>query len=262
MRSVLLDALGRSQEARQALEYGRDADPRDVRFRLGLAQRYLQSRDQEAAAKELTAAIDINGRDLNSRRQLAAIRVQQERWDAAIQQFQELLRFTPNDPPTLFNLAYVYRRSGDTQQAIDTFRNVLTLRSDFLPAANNLAWLLATHPDDSIRDGEEALRVAQAMCEQTKFSNPSLLDTLAAAYAEVGDFDNAVRSRSNGPSNWRKRRLRQKTSQPWSNVWSNIEPAKPIEPSSRGDSVVATPSRRELGKTTEEGAKYAKVPTR
>jgi Flp pilus assembly protein TadD len=58
---------------------------------------------------------------------------------------------------------------------------------------NNYAYLLATSPDEADRDGAEALRIATRVTEATSEPRPDFLDTLAAAYAEVGDFENAVR---------------------------------------------------------------------
>jgi len=61
-------------------------------------------------------------------------------------------------------------------------------------AANNLAWLLATCPDDAIRNGPEAVTLSEPLCRKNQFSDASSLDTLAAAYTEVGRFDEAVRT--------------------------------------------------------------------
>jgi hypothetical protein len=58
---------------------------------------------------------------------------------------------------------------------------------------NNYAYLLATSPDASNRNGPEALRVAKRVEEAMSEPNPDYLDTLASAHAEVGDFANAVR---------------------------------------------------------------------
>src|SRR5207249_10415894 len=59
-------------------------------------------------------------------------------------------------------------------------------------ALNNLAWILATNPGDDLRDGPEAVRLAERACELTQRREPVLLGTLAAAYAETGRFTDAV----------------------------------------------------------------------
>ena len=56
---------------------------------------------------------------------------------------------------------------------------------------NNFAWVLATSPDDKLRDGERAVKMATEACELTGYETPHILSTLAAAYAETGDFENA-----------------------------------------------------------------------
>jgi len=57
---------------------------------------------------------------------------------------------------------------------------------------DELAWLLATYPDSNSRDGTEAVRLAERACDVTQRKIPALLDTLAAAYAEAGDFPQAI----------------------------------------------------------------------
>ena len=59
-------------------------------------------------------------------------------------------------------------------------------------AANNLAWILATHPNAEIRNGAEAVLWAKRVSDQTNDSQPAFLDTLACAYAEYGDFERAI----------------------------------------------------------------------
>jgi tetratricopeptide (TPR) repeat protein len=57
---------------------------------------------------------------------------------------------------------------------------------------DELAWLLATYPDSKSRDGTEAIRLAERACDLTERRIPALLDTLAAGYAEAGDFARAI----------------------------------------------------------------------
>jgi tetratricopeptide (TPR) repeat protein len=58
---------------------------------------------------------------------------------------------------------------------------------------NNVAWVLSTSPDDGVRNGKRAVELATLACEETEYKRPHIISTLAAAYAETGDFDNAVK---------------------------------------------------------------------
>ena len=71
------------------------------------------------------------------------------------------------------------------------YRQALELSVNYIDAQNNLAWLLATHPDATIRDGTKAVQYAEAAVNASQAQAPSLLDTLAAAYAECGRFAEA-----------------------------------------------------------------------
>ena len=91
-------------------------------------------------------------------------------------------------------LGRIRQMNRDSPKAIDHFRAALRCRAGFPPAANDLAWLLATHVDPAIRNGEEALQLAEQACQASGYKQPAPLDTLAAAYAELGRFDAATRT--------------------------------------------------------------------
>jgi hypothetical protein len=57
---------------------------------------------------------------------------------------------------------------------------------------NNLAWILATDPHAEIRNGEDAVKLATSACSLTGYQSPLMMGTLAAAYAEAGNFDEAI----------------------------------------------------------------------
>ena len=76
--------------------------------------------------------------------------------------------------------------------AIAAFRTGLEEHPDNFDLANSLAWVLATCPQDGLRDGAEAVRLAEAVRARVGSNNPTVLDTLAAAYAEAGRFEEAV----------------------------------------------------------------------
>ena len=82
---------------------------------------------------------------------------------------------------------------GRHEEAIAIYHELLESGDEDDGVYNNLAWVLATSPDDSLRDGKLALEYALKSCELTHYKKPHILSTLASAYAEIGDFDNAVK---------------------------------------------------------------------
>lgn len=79
-------------------------------------------------------------------------------------------------------------------EAIQYYREALRLDPNFLPALNNLAWLRATCPQAELRDGREAVQLAERACQLSRRRVTSFLGALAAAYAEAGRFSDAVKT--------------------------------------------------------------------
>jgi tetratricopeptide (TPR) repeat protein len=80
---------------------------------------------------------------------------------------------------------------GDHQAAIEDLEKAHALKPEDTGVLNNLAWLLATSPDDAIRNGKRAIELAQQACERTEWKEAHIISTLAAGYAEAGDFAKA-----------------------------------------------------------------------
>lgn len=94
-------------------------------------------------------------------------------------------------PEILYLRSKCYRNLGKPEQAIAGLRESIAINPDYIQALNGLAWILATWPSEEIRDGEHAVVHARHACELSDWKDPLLLDTLAAAYAESGDFQSA-----------------------------------------------------------------------
>ena len=112
--------------------------------------------------------------------------------DQAIIQFQNAFRLQPGDAGAELTLAESLSDSGQNSDAINHFYQALALDPDSVTALNNLAWLLATAPEAALRDGHEAVRLAEHACQLTGYKEALLIGTLAAAYAEAGRYDDAV----------------------------------------------------------------------
>lgn len=98
----------------------------------------------------------------------------------------------PKNAEARQNLGEIHHRQGRNREAVGEYRRALELTAEWPEVMNNLAWILATNPDAAIRNGPEALRLAEDACRLTQRTNVWMLSTLAAAYAEVGDFAQAV----------------------------------------------------------------------
>jgi tetratricopeptide (TPR) repeat protein len=81
---------------------------------------------------------------------------------------------------------------GKHAEAVEDFEVALRLKPDNDSILNNFAWVLATSPDDEVRDGPRAEKLARKACEVTEYKEAHILSTLAAAYAELGDFEKAI----------------------------------------------------------------------
>jgi hypothetical protein len=98
----------------------------------------------------------------------------------------------PNTAELELRSALQLAQGRDVVGAIEHYRAALDSEPDLTPALNNLAWILATNPDPSLRNGAEAVHHARQACELTNFRTTLLVGTLAAAYAEAGQFEQAV----------------------------------------------------------------------
>jgi protein O-mannosyl-transferase len=112
----------------------------------------------------------------------------------AISNFEQNVEYGPAKVAPHVQLAQIYSRQHETARAVSEYRAVLQLNPDVTEALNNLAWILATSPDAQIRNGAEAVKLAERACELTSWQQTHLIGTLAAAYAEAGDFDKAVQT--------------------------------------------------------------------
>ena len=115
------------------------------------------------------------------------------RYREAKTDLDEAIRRNPKYREALFTRGQTSKALGNYKEAIADFEKVLNLSENDPDAHNSLAWILAANPDRGLRDGKRALQHALKACELKQWSDFATLDTLAASFAEAGDFRNAVR---------------------------------------------------------------------
>ena len=109
----------------------------------------------------------------------------------AIDTYDQILKKNPTDSSALKGRANALLTIGKHEQAIQTYEKVVRQIPDDSESLNNLAWVLATSTEDDLRDGNRAIELAKKACELTEFKAAHILSTLAAGYAEVGNFEEA-----------------------------------------------------------------------
>jgi tetratricopeptide (TPR) repeat protein len=112
--------------------------------------------------------------------------------DEAIPQFERALQLAPNMAEAHYYLGMALVMKGRAAEGLAHWRQALRREPDNLQALNDTAWLLSTSSDAALRNGSEAISLAEHAVQITSAREPAILGTLAAAFAESGDFDKAV----------------------------------------------------------------------
>lgn len=121
---------------------------------------------------------------------LASIHMTKSRQDLTA--LRNLVQQTPADASAHAILAEAYSVCGDVAASVTELREALRLDGRLMDAGNRLAWILATAPDQEIRNGPEAFSLARQLCQVVKPARAEYFQTFAAALAEVGNFSAAV----------------------------------------------------------------------
>jgi tetratricopeptide (TPR) repeat protein len=113
------------------------------------------------------------------------------RLDEAVEHYQRALSMKPIGR-THYLLAMVLLQQGKHAEAVAEYKRAIELEPELPPALNDLAWILATDADPALRDGQQAVIMAERACQTSLVPDPQLIGTLAAAYAEAGRFPDAI----------------------------------------------------------------------
>ncbi len=180
--------------AEAAAEYTKalKLDPDSYEVHNNLASAYDRLGRADEALAHYTEALRRQPNDHRVHYNLGIAQARRGQVDQAIEHFATAIRLQPDLPEPRHHLANLLVNQGRTDEAIRHYNRLLRLEPHRLTPANNLAWTLATCPSPSVGEVAQAIRLAKQTCERTSYRQPAFLDTLAAAYAAAGRYDEAV----------------------------------------------------------------------
>jgi len=145
----------------------------------------------EEAVTQFEQALRLNPAYAQAHSNLGAALRSQGKLTEAIHHFRQSLLVGPGDGGALYNLANALTVRGDRTEAVAFYWRALEAQPDAPAPFAELAWILATDPDPTLRDPTEAVRLAERAAQLTGHQDAQALDSLAAAYAAVGRFGQA-----------------------------------------------------------------------
>jgi tetratricopeptide (TPR) repeat protein/roadblock/LC7 domain-containing protein len=225
------DAFAKQNDVEAAIQAYRQAialDPNSAGAHAGLGACLMEKKLLDEAKAHLEKAIALVPADLKSHNNLGALLVRQGKlpeaiveyraalginpsvgkvhlnlgntlWrvgqqDQARAEYAEAVRLDPDDTAARYQLACAAVDLGQPQEAVGHFQALLAREPDSVPALSGLASLRATSKYYALRNGEEAVGLAEKACRLARYRNPVALGVLAAAFAEAGRFPDAVRT--------------------------------------------------------------------
>lgn len=190
---IVLAAMGQSNEAAIHFQQVTQTKP-SLGEELILSGRTLAAQGKvHAALDKLTAATYLSPTNTTALETLGQMQAQLGNLDEAARTFERSIELTPGAEAYYF-LGAVRALQGNAPAAVTNFNHAIQLKPDFLAALNELAWMLATHPDGKVRDGSKAVELAERACKLAGTSEARYWGTLDAAYAETGRFAEAIQT--------------------------------------------------------------------
>lgn len=178
-------------------ERARAISPGQARIRFHLA-RVLERRgapgDVDAAETQYREGLTMDPTYADAHYNLGVLLVNRGKTAEAIVEFRDAIKYEPEHANAHYNLAFCLEGQGKYVQAMPHWNAVARLQPDNADTLDEVAWRLATYPDASVRNGTRSLELARQAVALTKGQAARPMSTLAAAYAELGRFDEAVQA--------------------------------------------------------------------
>jgi protein O-mannosyl-transferase len=168
--------------------------PNDPDAQVALGDTLVQNGRIDEAIAHYQKAMTVRPDHFLARYGLGHALLEKGELDSAIQHCRAALLIRPEDPDCHTTLAIALEEKGEAAEAIEHYEKALEIAPRSIPALTNLAWLLATCPNGSMRNGRKAVELAGQADQLSRGTNELVIRTLAAAYAEDGEFAKAIKA--------------------------------------------------------------------
>jgi tetratricopeptide (TPR) repeat protein len=192
--AMQLEEKGENDQALGLWKQAVAMDPENAKAQNGLGISFYVHGDTQAAFEHLRHAVQINPLAVDNHYVLGKFLLEQDHADQAVAEFQTTVSIRQHYVPGEEGLGSAYQALGDDSAALAHWRRAHTIDPSSVSATTGLAWLLATAPDASVRNGAEALSLAENANRLAPADDPDVFDALGAAWAENGQFTNAIAS--------------------------------------------------------------------
>ena len=192
LKCEALVAAGKLDAAISVCDCVLSVDSHNGKFRLLLADSLMKLGRTDEAIEQYKLATADDPDSATAENVRGGLLARRGELDQAIPHFEASIRLNPNLPDPNYNLGMIHYGRGEYADAERYWRKAVMLRPDSVEYLRPLAWLLATSNDSAVRNGREAVELAKRAMAASATPDPNIIGTLAAAYAESGDFARAV----------------------------------------------------------------------
>ena len=193
-----LDQHGKSDEAIINYSKALQINPDYKEAHNNLGDTLARQGNFKDAIYHYNQALRIDPNYVASHNNLGIVLARQGNFKDAVYHYKQALKSNSKYARAYYNLGKIFTNQGKIEDAILNYRKALHFSPNMTQALYNLSWISATYKDEKFRNGEEAVRLAEKLCQITQYNQPLALDALAAAYAESGRFDAAVLTAQKG----------------------------------------------------------------
>lgn len=204
-----LQSLGQTELAETHLRTAVELGPTHARAQQALGITLAMRGENTEAIEHLLIAVQGLPDDAGAWQNLASAQLAMDDFLGAITACKRITELQPDRAQGWILLGSAEFESGQIDAAKKHYARSLSIESRWPEAMNNTAWTLATHPSEKTRNGQRSLQLAKRICQATDEAEPQFLETLAAAYAKLNKFDDAISTQQRALSLYASLRLQQ-----------------------------------------------------